>query len=1050
MSLPQPTTEYTPYRSSKRALAVRMLIAKTAWLDGQLRWQSGRVVWEQNGIAVAPGVAELSIAQHCHFKIRRYPISADLVLGDHQAWLAYRAARLELAKRLRSLGAPDLPELARRALAGNQEAALRLTELLTAEALCYNRLPVSPAETLAACGVRVAALLVPLVSDEEVPFDARALAALVLGSMQYSSNEWQVTPRLWRVYQWGRAHGLPVDPPAFITLLLAEDGPELARRYTAASSIPAPFATGESFLRALLRAGVAPHTIIALAESCALAVPVGEQLLTRREGDRTSRAQREEAARQLANVMHTYLLRTHEPASVALLVQFADAMLNLADLGTLPLDSITAPLRAGLELPPALSFAVLELLVERHERLWDRASFTRRKKDPQLQNWLHDRLHHEVKPMLRLLESSGDVAIVHEALALGVYRPFQHNHFPEPKFYQWLLTLVRAFDPEPTGTEITPAMAKDYAEERADIAYECCAMLNLFSDFEAARAVLRPFFDAIMAAPQKWRSCLVRNIGQELRRIELLNRDSFGRVARRMPHLVAFVRKSTHSYQCSWFLLGLIALDRYWPEQADPWLAWLVAHLLECEQRLGDEIGASISIAALFAVTLAHGEFALFQTIFHAAIQHRFSQGQDLLEKNIPVLARYPGLRRALARIFPQQPQRCADLTLRVGAAVRLDTNLLEPLELLEPYKHTDQRELHALHTSYPDWHDLLEVAPELAASAAEYLYSQWLRGGDMAVPPGVRQSIGQPQKLARELAHLERLVLEHPERADLRIRVTNLRTRLGQETHIMASARQDAAERLAQISAQAQLAAAEQQVLECYRLRLEYIAGISLPHITVDDDLLNAVQLSLDIDHNRKLLRQLLRAHLSGDRGWRERVPANAAWLAQLAGQGIDPASWLCEWPRRYRCAGVTGGSLRLHLEQSPIKILQMGNLFGTCLSLGGINSFSTVVNACDLNKRVIYARDGAGRVIARKLIAISDTGKLLGFRTYTSSSGDTTRAAIWAIVLRYTTSFARHCGLELADHGEVPTLLAKEWYDDGCVSWNEDATTKDTKVTE
>ena len=50
------------------------------------------------------------------------------------------------------------------------------------------------------------------------------------------------------------------------------------------------------------------------------------------------------------------------------------------------------------------------------------------------------------------------------------------------------------------------------------------------------------------------------------------------------------------------------------------------------------------------------------------------------------------------------------------------------------------------------------------------------------------------------------------------------------------------------------------------------------------------------------------------------------------------------------------------LRLETDLLRILQMGNYMGTCLSLGGGNAFSTVANACDLNKRVLYAANGAG----------------------------------------------------------------------------------------
>ena len=251
--------------------------------------------------------------------------------------------------------------------------------------------------------------------------------------------------------------------------------------------------------------------------------------------------------------------------------------------------------------------------------------------------------------------------------------------------------------------------------------------------------------------------------------------------------------------------------------------------------------------------------------------------------------------------------------------------------------------------------------------------------------------------------------------------------------------ARQEAAERLDRLAAETQLAAAEQQAVACYRMRLAQVVGRSLDELTLDDDLVNATLLTVDIKQNRRLLLKLVRAHLAGDRHWRERLPANANFLSQLAGRGVDPPNWLKTHPRGYRCTGVPGGRVRLRLEQDPLHILQMGNYFDTCLSFGGINAFSTVANARDLNKRVVYATDGAGRVVGQKLLALNDRLELVGFHTYTSLTDNTANDALRAIFLRYCTEFARRCGLRMADRGLVPTLVTRDWYDDGVVPWGE-----------
>jgi hypothetical protein len=215
-------------------------------------------------------------------------------------------------------------------------------------------------------------------------------------------------------------------------------------------------------------------------------------------------------------------------------------------------------------------------------------------------------------------------------------------------------------------------------------------------------------------------------------------------------------------------------------------------------------------------------------------------------------------------------------------------------------------------------------------------------------------------------------------------------------------------------------------------------LVGAVPPDLCFDDDLLNAILMSVNVETNRKYLVQLIRAHVWGDTGWRERIPANAAFLDSLAGRGVGPATWLGAHPRWYDCEAAAGRRVRLALERDPIRVLQMGNYFDTCLSAGNCNASSAVANACELNKRVVYATDGEKRVVGRKLIAIDDKGRLLGFRTYAGLHDEAANEALCAAFLDYLRAFAETCGLELADEGEVPKLFVEDWYDDGAQGWS------------
>jgi hypothetical protein len=1074
-------------RGARRVLAVRAMVGATSWLDGRLRWHDGQVAWENGAALVIPGMAELAQAQRYHYKIRRYPISADLALGDGRAWLERRSARLELAKRLRALHAPDLLGLPARARAGDQAAVLQLVALLDAEALCLDRLPASPAATLTACGARSLAPLHALLGDEAAPLATRALAGLTLGAIEMQNAECKMQnaafhiliaqfPWLERAYRFGLRAGIPDDPPLVLALLADQAGLTLARRYTQAKASLSPFRLPPDLLYDLLVRGLSATQVLALAEAAVEAGALARQIVDRRPvtlGRRArnrkpvvecSLAQRRKLVADLAELLHTYVRAAPELETITSFVQLVEAMLGLGQLTPELAEMIVLQLRHAVERLPALALGPgLALLVEQHARLWDRASLppnTRR-----LGGWLSARWGGHVKPLLQLLGATGDAAIVREALELDLVELLALHAYAGPDLCRWLLSLLRMFAP---GQDVEAPRRHIQSQHR--MANALLGLLDRCKPVRAARALLQPVVDALMAAPATRRADLLVALLDELIYQPLAPRDLLPRLTRYLPTATRFAARSRNSHLCWEILPGLLVLDSTYREEAPAWFEWQLSHLLELESQPADEpayIGA-VGLAALFAATLAGGELARFQAVFRTGLRCRFDQRGDLLERGIATLGRFPALRAALAQLFTQQPQRCAELAVRVGLATRLGAAALAPLAELEGpdsagFLIVDPRDADR------GWQALLDLAPDLAATAAAYLHAQWLLGGGFDLPAGVRHAIEQPIKLERELAYLERALADRRPTNDDRLtttdqrrlpkqrtlnpydgrqttedrlaaRAANLRAYLAEREHLLDGARAEARERMAQVAAEALFAAAEQQVLACYRRRLAEVAGPLPAGLWLDDDLMNATLLTLDARHNRRLLRQLLRAHLAGETGWRERHPANAAFLNKLAARGGDTGAWLGAMPRVYCCAGVVGGGLRLHLEGDPLRVLQMGNFFDTCLSFGGINSFSTIANACELNKRVIYATDGAGRVVGRKLIAVGDDGKLVGFHTYSSLADEPARAALRAVFASYATDFATRCGLELADQGVVSRLFAEAWYDDGVTPWGED----------
>jgi hypothetical protein len=177
----------------------------------------------------------------------------------------------------------------------------------------------------------------------------------------------------------------------------------------------------------------------------------------------------------------------------------------------------------------------------------------------------------------------------------------------------------------------------------------------------------------------------------------------------------------------------------------------------------------------------------------------------------------------------------------------------------------------------------------------------------------------------------------------------------------------------------------------------------------------------------SRRLVRMLLAAR-SGEPPWDLRgQPANRAFLSRLTRRGVSIGPWLDGTdPMRF---DDPSGALELSLEPDPLEVLRMGEHFGTCLSPGGENFFSAVVNTVDINKRVVYGRDAAGAVVGRCLLALTDTGRILTFHAYHH------RTEFEAMVRGFATELARRMNTHLVATGTVTPLVASRWYDDGPV---------------
>ena len=126
---------------------------------------------------------------------------------------------------------------------------------------------------------------------------------------------------------------------------------------------------------------------------------------------------------------------------------------------------------------------------------------------------------------------------------------------------------------------------------------------------------------------------------------------------------------------------------------------------------------------------------------------------------------------------------------------------------------------------------------------------------------------------------------------------------------------------------------------------------------------------------------------------------------------------------------AEKSGQKITIQPEFNPLEILQMGNyVAGSCLATDGANNWSAVVNATEINKRVLWAKDVAGTILARLLIAVDENNKILKFRIYYATNIDLTR-----YFNDYLRELAKKCGFGINGNvNNVKLIVAEEWYKD------------------
>lgn len=183
-----------------------------------------------------------------------------------------------------------------------------------------------------------------------------------------------------------------------------------------------------------------------------------------------------------------------------------------------------------------------------------------------------------------------------------------------------------------------------------------------------------------------------------------------------------------------------------------------------------------------------------------------------------------------------------------------------------------------------------------------------------------------------------------------------------------------------------------------------------------------------------RRLLQEVLAKHTRHGPGYKLHVDCNQAWIRAARADGVRVRRWLRPPGATF---GHSAGWARVAVANGLLDVLLMGTRFQTCLSLDGCNNLAVLTNAAHANKQVVYAYDEHGRPTARKLLAISKQGTLLGYECFVLGVGESQRDEVMAAVEDYCIQLAHAANVTPADRGEPASLSGCFWYDDLPVPW-------------
>jgi hypothetical protein len=1028
---------------SNPKLAVQVLVKQTNWLDGELRWVGNRVSWTDGATTLIAEPKDLAKAQRRLYKMMEFPQVAKSVVGDVDTWLAIRQAKLEQAKRIVGIDiAPLSKKITKKKL--TQKEIESLASVLVAEALCVNLPAHSAADYLFKIGSDSLAILTHLIKDDGVAEQARALASIVAGAVEHVHQlgyklPSATTPWMKRAFAAGKASGMMPNVSTLFWFLSASKTERLLPAACAALSNPAKLSLTLEDCRELLVTGTSPFEVAQILSSLSGLeayddiVPSSRELSLQVEAQpkekkmqRLPKFKKEDArphklapVRQalietLRSLPARYALRTRKSDSIRFVDEYIRATSALDKAGFHLLSLIIQILERGLNMSPELTWHYIRLLHKYQSQLPPDVREQEGYLDGTFENQNKTRVldflwFHVLNPFAVLLETSENPEWVEYVIECND-----------------LIVVAQCLDefvPDKDSLARTNSLNSRAKLNVCNAIAQLVTLIFKCKFSERDRKQLFAFLDAIGNCKQEHRDEIFRNLAP------LITRSNGSLAAISAARLLVPILE--YCLECD---SDFIAARTFWFNQIEKYcldrerekmISWAIKYTLAH----WDEVNRSSKLLDI-PMLMAGYDFKRFQKLFPVWGKYSGNPYEQLVEDGLTILLKKdPKLLDEVASAFRTRTKSTLDLLQLIA--------LLERFQIDNPAIKTSAKV--QLTANEEPWRSLLELLPDDKEQIAK-LYSAAKVLNMEKLPADLQDPLERPSKMARELDYLKAQWQDEEPPPEIAQRIKMLTDSLSDADSLRLAQIEQLSNRLQQATAELHIDATRKLVLDDLVERIGITDGVASEYIDLGNQFLEAAALCSELRVNRRLMKKLLREATSGNRHWIRSHPANERFLTKLEERGVNTNTWLSEFPKLVEeVHNIPDRPFKLYFEQDPLHIMQMGNYFHTCLSFEGINAFSVVANATDLNKRVLYVLNNKGRVIARKLVGINTKFELVGFRTYTIIENLEKVNSMYRVVNDYCKAFATACGLPLGDQGSLESLVTSEWYDDGICAWDQ-----------